>query len=146
MTIKFLYFILIITLTSCVFDPAQPRVEIINESDINVQFELYFDTVNYKKHWSKQNFKLFLTSNYGFSYPGTETKFVSFDTTQLIHFYLIPPKATYCISGWGDINRDVLYYKMRIIRNNDTTIYNNINEIKKSFSRIEKNINRLEIK
>jgi len=127
-------------------DPAQPRVEIINQSKTNVQFELHFDSVNYRKHWSKQNFKLFLTSKYGFSYPGPDTKLVSFDTTHLIHSYLIPPNSTYCISGWGDINEDVLYYKMKIIHNNDTTFYNNINEIKKRFIRIDKNINRLEIK
>lgn len=146
MTTKLIFFILIITLTSCVFDPAQPRVEIINQSDKNVQLELHFDTVNYRKTWSKQNFKLFLTSKYGFSYPGPETKLISFDTTHLIHLYLIPPTSTYCISGWGDINRDVLYYKVKVIHNYDTTVYNNINEIKESFLRIDKNINRLEIK
>ena len=133
-------------LSACIYDPPRPRVEIENQSGEKVIFDLYFDEENYKPSWSRGGFEIFLTYDYGYSYPGPKTELVSTDKSELVQRYSMPSKSTYVLSGWGDYNDMVLYRKIRIIKERDTLLYENIEAIKKSFKRIDKYCSRLVIK
>ncbi|MBG8553758.1 hypothetical protein [Hymenobacter guriensis] len=133
-------------LCACVYDPPQPSVQLINCSGQPATLELYFDTATYKSQWDKHQFRLFLTDNYGYSYPGPETKLVSSDTINLVQQYSIPVKSTFSISGWGDRNKPVLYRKMRIISRTDTVVYTDLEQLKKAFTRVSEFRNKLEIR
>lgn len=130
---------------SCVYDPPMPRIEIANQSNETIFFDLHFDSTKYSEHWSKQDFQKFLTYEYGHSYPEIFTTLISTDTVNLVQRYKIPSGSTYALSGWGDFNNDVLYNKMVFIIGSDTIEYQNLESIKSSFARIDKYTNRLEL-
>ncbi len=132
--------------SACIYDPPRPHVEIENQSGEKAVLELYFDEENYKPSWSRADFEIFLTSDYGYSYPGPNIELVSTDVNELVQRYSMPAKSTYVLSGWGDYNDTVLYRKIRIITNRDTLSYENIEAIKKAFKRIDKYSSRLVIK
>ena len=144
MTTKF--FPLLFFLTSCIYDPPRPRVEIVKNSKNDLTLELGFDRSAYKSNWSEQEFQEFLNYPYGYSYPGPEAKLISFDPEQLVQVYTIPSKGTYSFSGWGNDENSVLYDRMKFINNRDTMTLADLTQIKRVFRRIDKYTNRLELK
>ena len=136
-------FLFLIMIVSCVYDPPMARIEIVNQSNETILFDLYFDSVNYQPYWKKPSFQKFLTYEYGHSYSDIYSTLISVDTVNLIQYYKIPSGATYSLDGWGDRDEDVLYRCMRFFTKSDTIEFNDIESIKSSFKRIDKYINRL---
>lgn len=138
--------IFILIISSCVYDPGRPELEICNKTDRNLIVELFFDKENYKEFWSEHDFKVFLTYSYARAASGQYNELISTDTVNLVQGYSLLPYCSLSIDdGWGDKDETVLFNKIKIIKDQDTIVYANIAEIKKSFKRIDRNLSRLEI-
>ncbi|MBT2562928.1 hypothetical protein J7E50_25055 [Pedobacter sp. ISL-68] len=136
-------FVLIIS--SCVYDPPRPSVEIWNKTDRNLTVELFFDKENYREWWSEHDFKVFLTDSYARAGSEQHKQLISTDTVNLVQRYSLFPDSYLSIDGWGDKDETVLFNKIKVIEGQDTIVYSNIVEIKKSSVRISRTISRLEI-
>jgi hypothetical protein len=147
--IKICFYILVIfilMIPSCVYDPGRPEVEICNKTDRNLIVELYFDKENYKEWWSEHDFKVFLTDSYAGAGSKLRKELISTDTVNLVQRYSLLPYSFLSIDdGWGDKDETVLFNKIKVIKGQDTIVYSNIDEIKKSSVRISRNLSRLEI-
>jgi hypothetical protein len=147
--IKICFYILVIfilIISSCVYDPARPEVEIRNKTDRNLTVELFFDKENYKEWWSEHDFKVFLTDSYARAGSEQRKELISTDTANLVQCYSLLPYSSLSIDdGWGDKDETVLFNKIKVIKGQDTIFYRNIDEIKKSSIRISRNLSRLEI-
>ncbi|QNN41240.1 hypothetical protein [Pedobacter roseus] len=147
--IKICFYILVIfilIISSCVYDPGRPEIEICNKTDRNLIVELYFDKDNYKEWWSEHDFKVFLTDSYARAGSKQRKELISTDTVNLVQRYSLLPYSFLSIDdGWGDKDETVLFNKIKVIKGQDTIFYSNIDEIKKSSVRISRNLSRLEI-
>lgn len=146
--IKLYFYTLVISIfmiSSCVYDPPRPRVEICNKTDRNFMVELFFDREIYKERWTEHDFKVFLTYSYARADDGYLKELISTDTVNLVQRYSLSPDSSLGISGWGDKDKSVLFNKIKVIKNQDTIVYGNIDVIKKSFVRIDRYLSRLVI-
>lgn len=145
-----IYFYILVTLiliiSSCVYDPGRPEVEICNKTNRNLIIELFFDKENYKESWSDHDFKVFLTDSYARAGSEQRKELISTDTVNLVQRYSLLPYSSLSIDdGWGDKDETALFNKIKVIKDQDTIVYSNIDEIKKSSVRISRNLSRLEV-
>ena len=144
MTAKILPFLFL--LSSCVYDPPRPYVEIVNNSDKESILELHFDSNAFKPHWTLHDFRVLLTYEQGHSNVGPETKLVSVDTLRLVQVYAIPPKGTFNFHGWDSNDDSVLYNRIKLINNSDTLDLRSFRQMKEAFKPIDRYTSRLEVK
>jgi len=147
--LSFYVILLFILITnSCIYDPPRPEIEICNKTEGNLTVELYFDKKNYKRWWSEHDFKVFLTNSHAHTHGdnGHLMNLISTDTVSLVQRYLLISGSSLSTDGWGDKDETILISKIKIIKDQDTMVYGNIAQIKKSFARINAYLNRLEIK
>jgi hypothetical protein len=138
---------LILSLTSCLFEDPPFDAQISNQTDSNAIIEISFDSTILKKHYTRHEYRIMLTKEYGYSVIGHDsvTKLISFDTINLIQKYSIPHNSTYNIRGWGERNLEVPYNKIKIMTKNNTIELKDLDAIKEKFKRVNYGTNRFEI-